>query len=363
MLIGKAGVQARAPGRRCGLLLPAFRPAPAQRHMTRPGILFRNAFLLALLAIFLASGCSRLRGDRDDPNEGVPVEELYERGHQSMRNGNWSRAAVTFRRLVAQYPYGPYTEQALIETAYAQYKMGQHDEAISSIDRFLRTYPTHRNSAYMYYLRGLVNASRDTVFLQRVWSLDPSSRDLTTPNQAYADFAVVTERFANTRYAEDARERMIALRDMFARHDLDRALYYLRRGANVASVNRATYLLEDYPQTAQQDDAVAVLAEAYTRLGNDEVAAEARRVRELNDPAHPWLSGNYPQTAHQDDAVAVLVEAYTRLGNDELAADARRVLELNDPAHPWLSGDWPKYPWAIRKLNPFAGERSPIDAN
>ena len=60
-------------------------------------------------------------------------------------------------------------------------------------------------------------------------------------------------------------------------------------------------------------------------------------------------------------ALAVLAEAYTRLGNAELAADARRVLVLNEPDHPWLSGDWPRYPWAVRKLNPFAGERSPID--
>src|SRR5690606_22051583 len=139
-------------------------------------------------------------------------------------------------------------------------------------------------------------------------------RDLSTPNQAYADFAVVTERFANTRYAEDARLRMMALRDMFARHDLDTALYYLRRGANVAAINRVTYMLE-----------------------------------------------TYPQSSHQNDGVAVLAEAHTRLGNEQLAADARRVLELNEPDHPWLSGDWPKYPWAIRKLNPFAGERSPID--
>jgi len=282
--------------------------------MTRPGFLFRNALILALLAIFLASGCARLRGDRADPNEGVPVEELYESGHQSMRAGNWSRAATTFRRLVAQYPYGPYTEQALIETAYAQHKMGRHEEAISSIDRFLRTYPTHRHSAYMYYLRGLVNASRDTVFLQRVWSLDASSRDLSTPNQAYADFAVVAERFGNTRYAEDARVRMMGLRDMFARHDLDTALYYLRRGANVAAINRVTYMLE-----------------------------------------------TYPQSSYQNDGVAVLAEAYTRLGNEQLATDARRVLELNEPDHAWLRGDWPKYPWAIRKLNPFATERSPID--
>ena len=52
-----------------------------------------------------------------------------------MQRGNWSDAEKTFKRLVAQYPYGPYTEQALMETAYAQYKSGKNDEAVSSVDR------------------------------------------------------------------------------------------------------------------------------------------------------------------------------------------------------------------------------------
>ena len=91
-------------------------------------------------------------------------------------------------------------------------------------------------------------------------------------------------------------------------------MYYLRRGAWVAAADRARYLLE-----------------------------------------------TYPQSAHQNDAVAVLAEAYTRLGNQTLAADAKRVLQQNDPNHPWLHGDWPDYPSKVRKLNPFAGERSALD--
>jgi outer membrane protein assembly factor BamD len=46
----------------------------------------------------------------------VPVEQLYEKSHKLMQGGNWSGAEASFR-LVAQYPYGPYTEQAMIETA------------------------------------------------------------------------------------------------------------------------------------------------------------------------------------------------------------------------------------------------------
>ena len=291
-------------------MTPRFRFA----HQLLP----RFVLMAVLVSVFALSGCSRIKGlfKDEDANEGLPVETLYNKGHELMTEGNWSRAVETYKRLVAQYPYGSYTEQALVETAYAQFKMGSNEEAISSIDRFLRTYPTHRNTAYMYYLRGLVNSSRDTVFLQKVWKLDASRRDLATPMQAHNDFTIVTTRYPNSRYATDARERMQALRNMFARHEMEASLYYLRRGAYVAAASRAKYLVE-----------------------------------------------TYPQTQFQNDAVAVMGEAYTRLGNTTLADDARRVLQLNEPSHPWLSGDWPDYPSKFRKLNPFAGEKSALDNN
>ena len=277
----------------------------------------RSLCLLVLLTLFALSGCSAyrhmLKKDKN-ANEGVPVEQLYAKGHKSMTGSNWANAITVYKRLIAQYPFGPYTEQALMETAYAQYKSGSNDDAISTIDRFIRTYPTHRDTVYMYYLRGLVDSNRDTVFLQKVWQLDPSRRDLATPMQAYNDFKTVAERYPNSRYAADAQLRMAALRNVFARHELDTALYYLRRGAWVGAIDRAKYLLETYPQSAEQNDAIAVLAEAYTRMGN--------------------------QT---------------------LAADAKRVLQQNDPTHPWLRGDWPDYPSKLRTLNPFAGDASAAD--
>ena len=289
------------------------RPTTRFNAFTRPAYL-RVAGLMLLIAV-TGTGCGKIFKKDKDTVEGQPVEEIYDKAHASMTGGNWAQAELNFRKLIAQYPYGPYTEQALMETAYAQYKSGKMEDAVSTIDRFLRTYPTQRNVPYMYYLRGLANSQRDTVFLQKAWKLDPSRRDLATPQQAYSDFNLLTERYPNSRYAADARQRMVALRNLFARHDLDTALYYLRRDAWVASAARAKYLLE-----------------------------------------------TYPQSEYQNDAVAVLAEAYTQLGNQTLAADARRVLEKNDPQHPWLTGNWPDYPWAVRKLNPFAGEKSAVDA-
>ncbi|WP_144811018.1 outer membrane protein assembly factor BamD [Aerolutibacter ruishenii] len=283
--------------------------------MTQRSALLRTTALL--LAITVAgSGCARMGKmfKDENANEGQPVEQLYDKGHTSMKNGNWASAEQTYKRLVAQYPYGEYTEQALIETAYAQFKSGKHDDAISSIDRFIRTYPTHRNIAYLYYLRGLANSNRDTVFLQRVWRLDASRRDMATPHQAHNDFSIVVDRYPNSRYAEDARKRMNELSDLFARHELDVALYYLRRTAYVASATRAKYLLD-----------------------------------------------TYPQSTYENDAMATLAAAYTGLGNEALASEAKRVLQEKAPNHPYLAGKWPDYPGNWRKLNPFAGEKSALD--
>ena len=281
--------------------------------MTQRSALLRTLLLLALaLAV---TGCAGLKNrfKDKDKNEGVPVGALYDRAHELMEHGNWSSASEVFGRLIAQYPYGPFTEQALMEQAYAQYKSGKHEDAVSSIDRFIRTYPTHRNIAYMYYLRGLANANRDTVFLRRVWSLDSSRRDLSAPRQAFADFGIVVDRYPNSRYAADARERMGALRNTFALGELNSGLYYLRRGAWTSAAGRANFVLE-----------------------------------------------TYPDTAYQADAIALLAASYEGMGNQALASSARSQLASVNAQHPYLSGDWPNYSWMIRKLNPFAGEKSPL---
>lgn len=277
--------------------------------MIQRSVLLRPALVLAL--VVAASGCSGIKTMFKDKNknEGLPVGELYDRAHDNMQMGRWANASEVFGRLIAQYPYGPFTEQALMEQAYAQYKAGKHEDAISTIDRFIRTYPTHRNIAYLYYLRGLSNMARNTVFMARAFNLDTSTRDLAAPQQAYSDFNTVASRYPNSRYAGDARQRMVFLRNEFARFELNTGLYYLRRGAWVSAADRATYLLE-----------------------------------------------TYPQSEYQNDAVALLGEAYTRLGNTMLAADAKRVLEQNDPQHPWLAGRWPKDPNMLKRLNPFTGE-------
>ena len=47
----------------------------------------------------------------------------------------------------------------------------------------------------------------------------------------------------------DARQRMIALNNNLAMHEVHVARYYMKRKAYVAAVNRANYVIEKYQRT------------------------------------------------------------------------------------------------------------------
>ena len=278
--------------------------------MMRPSVLVRISLLLAL-AISLP-GCKTVGGwfgGGSEETETLPVEAMYAQAKEAMLDNDMGEANRYYTRLIARFPFGPYSEQAQLELAYVEYKLDKREDATSSVDRFIRTYPRHPHIDYAHYLKAVINFDRNISLLTRVARVDVSARDLNGPLQSFADFNEVIRRYPNSIYAVDARQRMVYLRNQLAKHEMTIGLYYYSREAWVASANRGKFTLE-----------------------------------------------NYPQSQYEGDAVALMAAAYTKLGQKALADDARRVLELNYPQHPYLTGDWPQKKGLWRQLNPFAGE-------
>ena len=265
--------------------------------MIRPSGLSRS-FLCFALVVGLG-GCKTLGHmfghDKQPETETLPVESLYAEAKRDLHNENYGQARTEYQRLVARFPYGPYSEQSQLDLAYVLYKTGKPEDATSAVDKFIRTYPRQPNIAYAYYLKGLINFDRDVNLLTRIARLDPSERDLGGPTQSFNDFAEVVRRFPDTRYAADSRQRMVYLRNELARYEMNVGLYYLGRGAYVAAANRGKYLLETYPESQFNGDAVALMAASYTALGEKPLADDARRVLEKSYPDHPYLTGHWPR--------------------------------------------------------------------
>ena len=244
---------------------------------------------LIALALLLAQGC----GSNDErEEETVSAAELYEQAKRSMDNGAYDRAISLYRQLQSRFPFGRYTEQAQLELAYSYFKNFEPELAITTLNRFVRTYPTHPNIDYAYYLKGLVNFSRDTGLLTRILPVETIGRDQTHAKESFRDFGELLQKFPDSTYAPDARERMLFLRNAMARYELTVARYYLRRDAYVAAANRAQYIVENYQETPQVADALSILAQAYDKLDLDAQSEDVARVLEANAPEHPYLTGN-----------------------------------------------------------------------
>lgn len=243
----------------------------------------------AAVVVLLLAGCGLLP-DQIDVTRDWSAQRLYSEAKANLNEGDYQTAIDYYEKLESRYPFGPLAQQAQLDIAYAYYKFDEPESALAAVDRFLRLYPQHPNVDYAYYLRGLVNFNRGKGLVERYLPTDDSQRDPGAALQSFNDFAELTRRFPDSKYAGDAAKRMQFLKNNLARYELHVADYYMRRGAYVAAANRAKYVIENYPKTPATPDALIVMVRAYRQLDLDGLAGDALRVLELNYPDHPELA-------------------------------------------------------------------------
>jgi len=212
--------------------------------------------------------------------------KLFEKAQYSMYSGNYRSAVEYLERLDSLYPFGAYSHQAQLNLIYSYYKLSDYETGIASAERFIRQNPRHKDLDYAYYMKGLINFSTETGFGKELFSAPISERDAGAARQAFDDFAELIRLYPNSRYAKDAQQRMIFLRNRLAEYELHVANYYLQRTAYLAAANRAKYVVDHYPRTPAVPHALEMMVTAYNLLDLPDLAENSRRVLLLNYPNH-----------------------------------------------------------------------------
>ncbi len=243
--------------------------------------------LLAALLLLLA-GCSTM--PETDQTAGWGPEEYYQRAQSSISSSNYMQALNWFSQLESRYPYGRYAQQAQLETIYVHYKLDDGVSAVAAADRFIKLHPRHPNVDYAYYLRALASSMTQQGLVEGFVGLESDKRDVSQQREAFGYFRELITRFPNSRYTEDALKRMTAIRNDLARYELMIAEQYLQRGAYLAVVNRAKYVLEHYPRSSAIPDALALMVRGYRGLEMNDLAADTLEVLRSNHAGHPALT-------------------------------------------------------------------------
>jgi len=242
-----------------------------------------SGLFMGIVAYLLLAGCAVFKSPESE-SANWSVEEFYREANESLLKRRYQYAIETYQRLESRFPYGPYAEQAQLEVGYAYYKHGEPEAAIAAADRFVRLHPTHPNVDYAFYLKGLVNFHNEQSILGQFGLSEVSERDPRSGRNSFDAFRDLVNRYPESRYAEDARQRMAFLLNTLAEHDVQVADYYMRRGAYVAVINRCKHIIENYQRTPSVEDALGMMAIAYRKMGMEQLAEDSLMVLKTNFP-------------------------------------------------------------------------------
>ena len=222
--------------------------------------------------------CASTEQDEAEPAEVI----LYRMAQDRMNAQNFMGAVESLARIERFYPFGVYAEQARADLIYAHYMTGDYDQAYAASEKFIRLYPRNTNIDYAYFMKGMTGYYADDGLLGNIFSLSLAKRDISGAMQSYADLTEFLIRYPESEYIDSARERLIFLRNLIASSELDGAEYYMKRGAYLAALKRANYVLKNIPNSTETERALDIMKRSFIELGYEEYADKISSVEVIN---------------------------------------------------------------------------------
>lgn len=244
--------------------------------------------LMGSLAITLQlGGCS---STPKNESATTSAERLYKEAKDEAESGSYERAIKSLERVEGLAAGTLLAQQAQLDLSYYQWRSGEREQAMTTVDRFIKLNPSSAALDYALYLRGVINFNDNLGLMGNLAGQQLSERDQRASRDAYQAFKQLTEQFPTSRYSPDARQRMDYIINSLAAYEVHVARYYFRRGAYVAAASRAQQALTEFQQAPSSEEALHLLVQSYDKLALTSLRDDAERVLRKNFPSSRYLS-------------------------------------------------------------------------
>lgn len=216
-------------------------------------IRMKKIFLLSVT--ILLCGCSK---DLDfESLEKQSAKEIFALGKEEEASKNYSDAVKVFEELERIHPYSGLVADAQLESGDCNYKAKKYSEAISSYEIFVKTHPTHDKVPYAIYMLGLINFEQMPIV----------ERDQESTIMALSYFEELCNRYPESTYVKDSKEKIKILRNQIAGKEVYIARYYLKKKNYAAAIGRLNAVIDNYLDTIHAPEALFRLIESYVAMG------------------------------------------------------------------------------------------------
>ena len=153
------------------------------------------------------------------------------------------------------------------------------------MERFIKLHPTSPAFDYALYLQGVINFNDNLGIFGNLADQDLSERDQQAARDSYQSFKQLAEQFPSR---STRRTRWCACATSSIRWHPTKCMWRVILPARrvSAAVNRAQQTLHEFQQAPAAEEALALMAQSYDKLG----------LVELRDDAHRVLRQNFPNS-------------------------------------------------------------------
>ena len=240
--------------------------------------------LLLILSILLVS-CSK--EEKISIIEEVNIEaqmiEAFEIGYEELINGDTLYAAKKFNEAELLFPQSQWAPKAALMAGYTYYSDNYYGDAIYEIERYLKTYPNHKNVDYGHFL--LAMCYYETIIDEK--------RDLEPLLKAKKKFEFIMNNFPNTDFSMDAKFKLDLISDKLAAKQMYIAKHYLKKEKWIAAINRYKNIIENYSTTIYVEEALHRLVEIHYRIGLKQESEKYAKLLGYNYQSSTWYKESY----------------------------------------------------------------------
>ena len=184
-----------------------------------------SKFKILLIFIIILFVCSCADKTKKKVSEIVEVDmemqmsNAYKEGYLELQRGDVLLAAKKFNEAELLFPQSAWAAKSAIMAGYAYYTQSYYSDAIFELERYLVTYPNHKDRAYAHFLLGMS-------FYEQIVN---EKKDLKSILDSKKQFELIIKEYPSTEFAVDAKFKIDLINEILAAKEMYLARYYLKK--------------------------------------------------------------------------------------------------------------------------------------
>ncbi len=243
-------------------------------------------YLVLVIVLQLNISCSKEEKKISvikEVSQDLEMVTAYKEGYQALSDNDPYFAAQKFLEAELLFPQSEWAPKSALMASYSYYLQDYYAEATSNLERYLKTYPKHKDLPYAHYLIAMCYYE----------TIEDEKRDTEPILKAKNRFEFILANYPETDFALDAKYKLDLIDNLLASKETYLGRHYTKKGKWIPAIKRFQNVLENYSQTIYVEEALHRLVEINYRIGLIEESQKYANLLGYNYLSSKWYKKSY----------------------------------------------------------------------